>query len=280
MKIGTCVSLDSMENMEQKFVTLRNNGFDTCQLIAWEPAVWKEENAVVLKELLEKYQITVSAFWCGWEGPKVWDFYDGQITLGLVPVEYRQMRIQNLCDGADFAHKLGITDVVTHMGFIPENPNDPNFNTFCVAVRTVAEHLQNNGQYLLFETGQETPVTMLRCFEKVGTDNLGVNLDTANLILYGRANPVDPLDVFGKYVRNIHAKDGCYPTNGHDLGRETRLGEGKVDFRALFVKLRELGYDSDVTIERELAEDSQEQLKGILDSREYLQTIINEVYGG
>lgn len=280
MKIGTCVSLDSMENMEQKFVTLRNNGFDTCQLIAWEPAVWKEENAVVLKELLEKYQITVSAFWCGWEGPKVWDFYDGQITLGLVPVEYRQMRIQNLCDGADFAHKLGITDVVTHMGFIPENPNAPNFNTFCVAVRTVAEHLQNNGQYLLFETGQETPVTMLRCFEKVGTDNLGVNLDTANLILYGRANPVDALDVFGKYVRNIHAKDGCYPTNGHDLGRETRLGEGKVDFRALFVKLRELGYDSDVTIERELAEDSQEQLKGILDSREYLQTIINEVYGG
>lgn len=280
MKIGTCVSLDSMENMEQKFVTLRSNGFDTCQLIAWEPAVWKEENAVVLKELLEKYQITVSAFWCGWEGPKVWDFYDGQITLGLVPVEYRQMRIQNLCDGADFAHKLGITDVVTHMGFIPENPNDPNFNTFCVAVRTVAEHLQNNGQYLLFETGQETPVTMLRCFEKVGTDNLGVNLDTANLILYGRANPVDALDVFGKYVRNIHAKDGCYPTNGHDLGRETRLGEGKVDFRALFVKLRELGYDSDVTIERELAEDSQEQLKGILDSREYLQTIINEVYGG
>lgn len=280
MKIGTCVSLDSMENMEQKFVTLRNNGFDTCQLIAWEPAVWKEENAVVLKELLEKYQITVSAFWCGWEGPKVWDFYDGQITLGLVPMEYRQMRIQNLCDGADFAHKLGITDVVTHMGFIPENPNDPNFNTFCVAVRTVAEHLQNNGQYLLFETGQETPVTMLRCFEKVGTDNLGVNLDTANLILYGRSNPVDALDVFGKYVRNIHAKDGCYPTNGHDLGRETRLGEGKVDFRALFVKLRELGYDSDVTIERELAEDSQEQLKGILDSREYLQTIINEVYGG
>ncbi len=280
MKIGTCVSLASMENMEQKFVTLRNNGFDTCQLIAWEPAVWKEENAVVLKELMEKYQITVSAFWCGWEGPKVWDFYDGQITLGLVPVEYRQMRIQNLCDGADFAHKLGIVDVVTHMGFIPENPNDPNFNTFCVAVRTVAEHLQKNGQYLLFETGQETPVTMLRCFEKVGTDNLGVNLDTANLILYGRANPVDALDVFGKYVRNIHAKDGCYPTNGHDLGRETRLGEGKVDFRALFVKLRELGYDSDVMIERELAEDSQEQLKGILDSREYLQTIINEVYGG
>ena len=276
MKIGTCVILHSMDGIADKLATLQANGFDSCQLLAWNPAVWTDENAVTLKELLEKYNITVSAFWCGWEGPKVWDFYDGQLTLGLVPADFRCMRIKNLCDGADFAHKLGITDVVTHMGFIPENPYDPNFGTFCVAVREVANHLKANRQFLLFETGQETPVTMLRCFEQVGTDNLGVNLDTANLILYGKANPVDALDVFGKYVRNIHAKDGCYPTNGHDLGRETRIGEGKVDFRALFKKLHELGYDSYVTIEREISGD--QQLIDILESREYLQNIIDEFY--
>ena len=278
MKIGTCVRLPSMEGIDEKFATLRENGFDSCQLISWKPEVWTDENAAVLKELLEKYEITVSAFWCGWEGPCVWNFYDGQITLGLVPPEYRQMRIQNLCNGADFAHKLGIVDVVTHMGFIPENPYDPNFSSFCVAVRTVAQHLKKNGQFLLFETGQETPVTMLRCFEQVGCDNLGINLDTANLILYGKANPVDALDVFGKYVRNIHAKDGCYPTNGHDLGKETRIGEGKVDFKAFFAGLHELGYDSYVTIEREIS--GEQQLKDILESRDYLQQIIDEVYGG
>lgn len=280
MRIGTCISFDAMEGMERKFETLRQNGFDSCQLISWNPAVWTEQNAERLKALLQEHGITVSAFWCGWEGPRVWDFYDGQLTLGLVPAEYRQIRVQNLCDGADFAHRLGIVDVVTHMGFIPENPNDPNFGPFCVAVRTVAQHLQKNGQYLLFETGQETPVTMLRCFERVGMDNLGINLDTANLILYGRANPVDALEVFGKYVRNLHAKDGCYPVNGHDLGRETRLGEGRVDFRALFEKLHALGYDSHVTIEREIEEGSREQLKDILDARAYLQSIIDEVYGG
>ena len=278
MKIGTCVRLPSMEGIDEKFATLRENGFDSCQLISWKPEVWTDENAAVLKELLEKYEITVSAFWCGWEGPCVWNLYDGQITLGLVPPEYRQMRIQNLCNGADFAHKLGIVDVVTHMGFIPENPYDPNFSSFCVAVRTVAQHLKKNGQFLLFETGQETPVTMLRCFEQVGCDNLGINLDTANLILYGKANPVDALDVFGKYVRNIHAKDGCYPTNGHDLGKETRIGEGKVDFKAFFAGLHELGYDSYVTIEREIS--GEQQLKDILESRDYLQQIIDEVYGG
>lgn len=141
-----------------------------------------------------------------------------------------------------------------------------------------AQHLKDNGQWLLFETGQETPVTMLRCFEVVGTDNWGINLDTANLILYGKGNPVDALDVFGKYVRNLHAKDGCYPTNGHDLGEETRLGDGKVDFHALFVKLHALGYDGPVTIEREI--EGAQQDVDVLYARDYLKQIISEVYVG
>ena len=278
MKIGVCVDFNEIDGMSKKFKDLKSEGFDNCQLVSWKPELWTDENLEILKNLTEENGITISAFWCGWEGPCVWNFYDGQITLGLVPPEYRTMRIKNLCDGADFAKKLGVTNVVTHMGFIPENPNDPQFAPFCVAVRQVAEHLKKNGQYLLFETGQETPVTMLRCFEKVGMDNLGVNLDTANVILYGKANPVDALDVFGKYVRNIHAKDGLYPTNGHDLGREVRIGEGKVDFKALFKKLYELKYDSYVTIEREI--EGEQQTEDIRHAKKYLENIINEVYGG
>ena len=108
----------------------------------------------------------------------------------------------------------------------------------------------------------------MRCFEEVGT---------GNLILYGKANPVDSLDVFGKYVRNIHAKDGHYPTNGHDLGEETRLGDGVTDFRALFTKLYELGYDGAVTIEREI--EGAQQDADILYARDYLTRIIEDVYG-
>ncbi len=278
MKIGVCVNFDEIDVMSRKFKDLKSEGFDNCQLISWKPELWTDENLEILKNLTEENGITISAFWCGWEGPCVWNFYDGQITLGLVPPEYRTMRIKNLCDGADFAHRLGVKNVVTHMGFIPENPNDPQFAPFCVAVRQVAEHLKKNNQNLLFETGQETPVTMLRCFEKVAMDNLGVNLDTANVILYGKANPVDALDVFGKYVMNIHAKDGLYPTNGHDLGSEVRIGDGKVDFKALFKKLHELRYDSYVTIEREI--EGEKQTDDIRHAKKYLGDIIAEVYGG
>ena len=277
MKLGTMIIFNEQINFEEKFNSVKELGLPSCQLTSWNPSLWTDENVRSICNASKKTGVEISAFWCGWTGPVVWDFYDGQITLGLVPAEYRQMRVEQLCAGADFAKKLGVTDVITHMGFIPENPNDPNFNSFCVAVRTVSKHLKKNGQNLLFETGQETPVTMLRCFEKVGTDNLFVNLDTANVILYGKANPVDALDVFGKYVRNIHAKDGFYPTNGHDLGEEVRIGDGKADFERLFKKLKELDYHRYVTIEREI--DGDKQTEDIIYAKKYLENIIKNVYG-
>lgn len=263
MNIGICVHLAEKEKMDERFAALAAENIHFCQLLSWNPELWTEENREAVLSATKKYDITISAFWCGWVGTRTWNFYEGQETLGLVSPTYRYVRMQNLMDGADFAKSLGITDVVSHMGFIPENPYDVNYPGLISALRAVAKHLKSNDQYLLFETGQETPVTMLRAFEDIGTDNLGVNLDTANLIMYGKANPVDALDVFGQYVRNIHAKDGCYPTNGHDLGPEVKLGTGKVDFPAFFKKLKELGYDGHVTIEREISGEQQ-----ILDIRE------------
>lgn len=272
MKLGVCVVWNTNDGIEAKLDAVKAAGLDYCQLVSWVPALWTDENAEMLKKLFFEKKLEISAFWCGWRGPSEWNFYGGHLTLGLLPGEYREARVKDLCDGADFALKMGVTDVVTHMGFIPENPYDVRFAPFCAAVKRVAAHLKKNGQYLLFESGQETPVTMLRCFETVGEDNLGVNLDTANLILYGKGNPVDSLDVFGKYVRNIHAKDGFYPTDGHSLGREVTIGEGKVDFAAFFKKLLELGYDSHVTIEREIGDEPE----AIVAARDYLLSMIEK----
>ena len=74
-----------------------------------------------------------------------------------------------------------------------------------------------------------------------------------------------------KYVRNVHAKDGFYPTNGHELGEEVRIGTGKVDFPAFFKKLHSLGYDGAVTIEREI--EGAQQDADILAARDYLKQI-------
>ena len=134
MKIGVCVSFNSIKGFKDNISKLPAEAFDNCQLVSWNPALWNDEGYLAVKEETERNGVEISAFWCGWEGPKVWDFYEGPSTLGLLPEEYRETRVKNLCDGADFAKRLGVKNVVTHMGFIPENPNDPAFNPFCDAV--------------------------------------------------------------------------------------------------------------------------------------------------
>src|SRR5690606_31481717 len=147
---------------------------------------------------------------------------------------------------ADFAKRIEAPALVTHCGFIPENMTDPNYEGVVEAIREVAQYCESLGLGFWFETGQETPIVLLRTIERVGTSNLGINLDPANLILYGKGNPIDALDVIGSYVRNVHVKDGMYPTNGDSLGKETLVGTGKVQFPALIARLRSIGYDGEL----------------------------------
>lgn len=255
MELGVIIGLN--DHLEQKLAQLAELGFSSCQLSCWETARYTDEVAAWVLELLARYGIHLSTVWCGWSGPKQWNFTEGPLTLGLVPEQYREVRVQELLAGSDFARKLGAEQIATHVGFIPEDPNSELYKGTVEAVRTVAARCRENGQYFLFETGQETPTTLLRMISDVGLDNMGVNLDPANLILYGKANPVDALGVIGRYVRDVHAKDGCYPTDGRALGRETALGEGQVNFPALIAGLRALGYDGAITIEREISGEQQ-----------------------
>ena len=271
MKIGTIAKFNTPD-MEEKLASVRDLGFDVCQLTAWYPELFTEKNAKKINDACEKTGVGISTFWCGWSGPAIWNFVEGPTSLGIVPPEYRDDRIKDLCRGSDFAKLLGVTQVATHMGFLPENITDPEFRPVLLAMKQVADHCKRNGQKLLFETGQESPVTLLRYIEESGCDNLGINLDPANLILYGKGNPVDAVEVFGKYVCDVHAKDGLYPTNGRSLGKETPLGQGRVNFPALIKALKNVGYDGTLIIEREIQ--GEEQRRDILMAKELLEALI------
>ncbi len=259
MRVGVTVDLAKDKSLEGQLARLKEFGMNSCQLVCWERDLLTRETADRVNAAMERYGVEITAFWCGWEGPRDWNFYDGQLTLGLIPEAYRFRRMEMLMEGSDFASWIHASDLATHAGFMPENPYDPNYPAVLVALKKIARKCRENGQYFLFETGQETPVTLLRVIQDIGTDNVGINLDPANLIMYGKANPVDALDVFGKYVRGVHGKDGCYPTDGRELGPEVPLGEGKVDFPRFIARLKETGYDGDITIEREITGEQQSQ---------------------
>lgn len=271
MNIGVLILFDNAE-IEDKFVQVNKMGLTSCQLCCWDMSLFTEENAEKIKGYCKKYNVSISTVWCGWSGPAVWDLHEGYATLGLVPSTYRFKRMEDLMKGSDFAKLLGVSNLATHVGFIPINPNSTEYSELIAALKHVVRYVKGNGQYFLFETGQETPITLYRTIEDIGYDNVGVNLDPANLLMYGNGNPVDALGLIGKYVRDVHAKDGCYPTNARECGLEKPLGQGMVDYPRFVAKLKEVGYDGALTIEREISGD--EQIKDIKDAIKLLEELI------
>lgn len=229
-----------------------------------------------LRGLLEKYSVTPTAAEVVGPGPLIWDFLHGPATIGLVPRATRTARMDALKQTSDFAALLGIRQLQTHCGFLPEDPADPLYAEAVAAIREVARHCAGNGQMFLMETGQETPTTMSRAIQDVAQPNLGVGLDTANLILYGKANPVDAVDIIGPHVRSMHAKDGRWPTDPMKLGEEVLIGTGLVNFQVVLTKLHRLGYRGAVTIEREIS--GPQQIADVRQEKVYLDRILTGVW--
>lgn len=275
MKLGTLLRLSSIEEADVKFKYLKDLGFESCQLV-YKPAEYKDEDALVIKTVADKYGIDISAQFCGYnDGDTVWDNYWGYMTAGLGVEAYRKSRCDYVKKAASFAQKCGIQDIVIHAGFIPNNPFSADYPPILTAVKLICDHCKKLGMNVLLETGGETSVALLRLIADTGADNLFVNLDPANMLMYGYANPVDAMYTIGKYVRNIHGKDGLPPTDPRELGKEMPIGEGGVDFPKLFAELKKVGYDRYITIEREIT--GEEQINDILKAKEYFEKLLEEI---
>ena len=267
LRLGLIIGIG--KNPDVAMAKVRDLGLPTCQVFVDE---FESEQITRLRQALDKHGIEATSLVVGGPGQEVWDFYQGPLTIGLVPRETRAARIAHIKKASDFAKQCGIPAVQTHCGFIPENPNDPVYKETVLAMREVASYCKSNGQNFRYETGQETPITLVRAIRDVGLDNQGVNFDLANLILYGKANPVDAIEILGPYVQGIHAKDGLWPTNPKELGEEVAIGKGKVDFPRIIARLKELDYRGAVTIEREIS--GPRQVEDVRAAKNYLEKLI------
>ena len=260
----------------ESFRRVRELGFNNC-FLSLDGYINGFTATVVsqFRDLIAKYNLTVTTVEVVGPGELKWDFTEGPSTIGLVPPRTRAARIDALRQVSDFGTQLGVSQVQTHCGFIPEDPADPLYHQAVGAIRDVARICQGNNQHFLMETGQETPTTMSRMLRDVGMPNLAVGLDTANLILYGKANPVDAVEILGPHIRSIHAKDGRWPTDPSKLGEEVLIGRGLVDFNQVFTKLHRLGYAGAVTIERETS--GPQQIEDVRQEKLYLEDVLRSV---
>ena len=267
MRMGLLVNATS--EPEKVMAYVRGFGIPTVHVITSDFSTTMEKR---LHTALDSNGIEATVLVSSGPGEQKYDLYEGPLTYGLVASKYRQQRVDHLKRASDFAKRLGIPVTFNQWGYIPEVPSNPLYEPTVKAVQEIAAHCKANGQIFVNETGQETPITLLRTILDSGMDNVKVVLDAANLILYGKGSPVDSLSVIGKYVIGVHAKDGFYPTNPRYLGRQVACGQGMVDWPRLIPGLKKLGYKGPITIETVLGREKRDQ--EIREDMAYLKKLI------
>jgi sugar phosphate isomerase/epimerase len=224
-----------------------------------------------LKEAIEKSGITITTVFCGYDGESYADIPTVQRTVGLVNRDTRAERLKKTFEIANFAENLGVKRIAAHIGFVPEDTSSKLYQEVVETIRQIADYCKPKGMVFALETGQEAAAALLQFIKDVDRDNIRVNFDPANMILYGSGDPIPALELLAEYVDGVHCKDGKGPTKEGELGTEYPLGEGDVGIDKFIATLKKIGYEGPLTIEREIT--GEEQKKDIIEAIELLKKL-------
>ena len=263
MKIGVITDCFKLP-LDESIKLAGKLGFDGIQIYAttgeFSPEVLTTERKSEVRSLLMENHLEISAL-CGDMGG-----YGFQIESDNAE------RIQKTKRIIDLAEEFEVGVITTHIGVIPENKDNPRYSVMLDAMCKCGEYAADKKITLAIEAGPEKASTLLSFLQDTN-GGIGVNLDPANFVMVTGQDPVEAVQVLGKYIVHTHAKDGvmlkqtdpeiiydCFAKGGiealnvADYFLETPLGDGDVDYAKYINALRGIGYDGYLTIERETGE--------------------------
>ena len=275
-QIGVFASVDA--GLGVAWDVIKELGLPTIQLHAPHGDKRTQSVADDLRRQLDEMGVQCTAVFGGFDGESYADIPTVVRTVGLVPQSERASRLDEMFQISDFTKWLGCDTVALHLGFIPHDPTDPDYQGIVDVTRKLCDHCRSNGQHLHLETGQETADGLLEFIAQVDRDNLKINFDPANMILYGTGEPIEALQKVGAHVRSVHCKDGTWSDKpGETWGAEVPLGKGDVNMRKYLETLKEIGYTGPLTIEREIPQDPERQKAEIGGAIELLTQLRSEI---
>lgn len=256
--IGVFTSIDA--GLGVKLEVAHALGIPTIQIHAPHRPTRTAENATRFLARLKELGITLTCVFGGFEGESYADIPTVERTVGLVPKETRGERLQEMMEISDFAKLLHCSVIGLHLGFVPHDTSSADYHDVVAVTRQLCDHAKKNGQAVHLETGQETADNLLQFIQDTQRDNLFINFDPANMILYGTGEPIAALKKVGKYVRSVHCKDATWSDQpGKTWGSEVPLGKGQVGMENYLKTLKEIGYSGPLTIEREIPQEPERQ---------------------
>jgi sugar phosphate isomerase/epimerase len=132
------------------------------------------------------------------------------------------------------------------MSFGVDKPGD--YESYYQVMADAAAYAQDMGLKIVLKPhggGSGAAEEILRCIGKVKHPNFKVWYDAGNIIHYTGKDPVAELEPIAQHVTGFCAKD-CGQLKGEVM---IQFGAGKVDFKAVFRKLKAAGFNGPVMIE-------------------------------
>lgn len=189
-------------------------------------------------------------------------------TGGFGDPATRPERIERFKWAIGRTKELGLSDIMCHAGFIPE-PGSEDRKSFLDTLTQVAGIAGDSGVTVALETGQETADLLRRTLDDLKLPNLKVNFDPANMLLYDMGDPIKAVDILGPDIRSVHLKDAKRPKTPGTWGEEVPLGQGQANIPMFVKKLKSIGFQGALVIEREVG-NQQERLRDVAHGIRYL----------
>jgi sugar phosphate isomerase/epimerase len=171
-------------------------------------------------------------------------------TGGIMPDDCWESNRARALEAIELTAELGVPFLSAHVGFIDHNDAE-SYRTFCARMSELAEAAQAKNIMLLLETGQETAGDLFQCLEELKHPALGVNFDPANMILYGKGDPIEAVRTLAPYIKHVHIKDAVKAAVPGEWGTDVPWGDGEVGCTEFIQALEDIGYAGALAIERE-----------------------------
>lgn len=220
--------------------------------LALKPAF--QENGEAYLEAVRRQPWFISAMTIGFFHEDYTSLESIRATGGIVPDEHWDKNREMVMRALKLTAEFGVPFLTLHAGFIEEG-DAARARQFRRRLVLLADAAAGRGVTLLMETGQESAACLRALLEELDHPALGVNFDPANMILYGKGNPVEAVRALGRWIKHVHIKDARATRTPGTWGTEVPWGEGEVGPAAFLNALKEAGYNGALAIERESGDD-------------------------
>ena len=173
-------------------------------------------------------------------------------TGGLVPDEHWEENRRIIADVVKLSAEWKSPYMMLHAGYI--NPSDRiGYAKLTDRLKYVRDLCADAGIGLTLETGQETADDLAEMLANL--PGVYVNFDPANMILYGKGDPVRAVGILAPWIRHVHVKDALYSKAPGEWGTEVEWTKGQVRADDFIAALDKVGYTGFLAVEREAGDD-------------------------